>query len=251
MVRFALAAVRTVFGVLVLAVVTLALAAYLIVLLKIRPKTPQARHILKFWGRTFLFLTGTKVVAEGIDRIDPNGSYVFTGNHISNLDVPVMIATLPVSIRFLAKAELFRVPILGGGMRAIHMVETDRSAGAAVHRRINEQVARVVDEGLSLVIYPEGTRSTDAELKPFKKGAFRIAIDNGMSVVPTTITGTERAWRPGSKIVFGGRVHLVVHDPIPVAGYHGEDLDALRDRVRGVVDESYTALRSRQRTAHS
>lgn len=244
MVRYALAAVRTVIGVVLLAIVTLALAAYLIVLLKIRPRTPQAGHILEFWGRMFLFLTGTKVDAEGIDRIDPSGSYVFTGNHISNLDVPVMIATLPVSVRFLAKAELFKVPVLAGGMRAIHMVETDRGAGPATHRKINEQVSRVVEEGLSLVIYPEGTRSKDAELKPFKKGAFRIAVDNGMPIVPVTITGSEKAWKPGSKVVFGGRVRLVVHDPVPVNGFTTQDLDTLRDRVRHIVEESYTAIRS-------
>jgi 1-acyl-sn-glycerol-3-phosphate acyltransferase len=241
--RLALGAVRTLIGIPVVAAVTLCLAAYLIVLLWLRPKTPQARHILKFWGRMFLFFTGTKVEAEGLEKIDPAGSYVFTGNHISNLDVPVMIATLPVSVRFLTKAELFKVPVLAGGMRAIHMVETDRGAGPATHRKINEQVSVVVDEGLSLVIYPEGTRSKDAELKPFKKGAFRIAVDNGMPIVPTTITGTERAWKPDSRFIYGGRVHLVVHDPIPVDDYTRQDLDDLRDRVRSVVAESYETIR--------
>jgi 1-acyl-sn-glycerol-3-phosphate acyltransferase len=244
MIRYALAAVRTVFGVMIVAIVTLCLAAYLIVLLKIRPTTPQARHILKFWGRMFLFFTGTEVDVEGLDKIDPNGSYVFTGNHISNLDVPVMIATLPVSVRFLAKAELFKVPVLAGGMRAIHMVETDRGAGPTTHRKINEQVARVVAEGLSLVIYPEGTRSKDAELKPFKKGAFRIAVENRMPVVPTTISGSERAWAPGHKVVFGGRVRLVIHDPIPVDGYTTHDLDELREKVRSIVADSYAQIRA-------
>jgi len=243
MLRLALGVVRTIIGIPVVAVVTLCLAAYLIVLLKISPGTPQAKHILKFWGRMFLFFTGTKVDVDGVEKIDPAGSYVFTGNHISNLDVPVMIATLPVSVRFLTKAELFKVPVLAGGMRAIHMVETDRGAGPATHRAINEQVATVVAEGLSLVIYPEGTRSKDAELKPFKKGAFRIAVDNGMPIVPTTITGTERAWKPGAKFIYGGRVHLVIHDPVQVDGHSTHDLDELRDRVRAIVAESYEAIR--------
>jgi 1-acyl-sn-glycerol-3-phosphate acyltransferase len=244
MIRVALGVVRTLIGVPVMAIITLCAAIYLIVLLKIRPKTPQAKHVLKLWGRAFLFVTGTRVTVEGLEKLDPAGSYVFTGNHISNLDVPTMVAKLPVSVRFLAKAELFRVPFLGGAMTAIHMVETDRTAGTAAHRRINEQVETVVDEGLSLVIYPEGTRSKDAELKPFKKGAFRIAVDNGMPVVPTTITGTERAWKPGSKILYGGHAHLVIHDPIPIDGLTTHDLDDLRDRVRDIVSNSYAAIRA-------
>src|SRR3990170_1362266 len=138
-----------------------------------------------------------------------------------------LIVRLPVSVRFLAKKELFGVPVLGGAMRAIHIVETDRSAGPMAHRDINEQVTRVVAEGLSLVIYPEGTRSKDAEMMPFKKGAFRIAIDNGMPMVPVTITGSETVWEPGGKRIFGGDVRLVIHEPIPTAGLDAEDIDEL------------------------
>lgn len=243
MLRAALGVVRTAIGVMAMAVITLTAAGYLIVLLKIRPHSPQADRILRFWGRASLFFTWTRPVIEGADHLDPTGSYVFIGNHISNLDVPVMVASLPVSVRFLAKAEMFKVPVLGGGMRAIHMVETDRNAGPAAHRRINEQVAAVIAAGLSLVIYPEGTRSRDAELKPFKKGAFRIAVENDMPVVPVTISGTERAWKPGSKIVYGGRIRLVVHEPIPTDDLTISDLDTLRDRVRGIVADTYASIR--------
>lgn len=227
-----------------MAIITLTAAAWLIVLLKIRPRSPLADRILRFWGRASLFFTRTRPVVEGAEKLDPAGSYVFIGNHISNLDVPVMVASLPVSVRFLAKAEMFRVPILGGGMRAIHMVETDRNAGPAAHKRINEQVEAVTRAGLSLVVYPEGTRSRDAELKPFKKGAFRIAVEHDMPVVPVTISGTEKAWRPGSKIVYGGRIRVVVHDPIPTDALTITDLDDLRDRVRHIVAETYAAIRS-------
>jgi len=138
------------------------------------------------------------------------------------------------------------VPVLGGAMRAIHMVETDRDAGPMAHREINEQVTRVVAEGLSLVIYPEGTRSTNAEIMPFKKGAFRIAIDNAMPMVPVTITGSERVWKPAAKLIFGGRVRLVIHDPIPTKGLNAAaDIGDLRDRVRSMVEETYAEIRIR------
>jgi len=209
--------------------------SYLIVLLKIRPQTRQVRRVLRIWARVFLFVTGTRVTVEGADRIDPTGSYVFVGNHTSNLDIPVIMGKLPVSIRFLAKKEMFKVPVLGGAMRAIHMVETDRRLGPAAHRALNQQVAAVVTAGLSLMIFPEGTRSERHEMLPFKKGAFRIAVDNEMSVVPVTIVGALEAWKPHSKLIHGGRVRLVIHDPIPTTDLDRNLLNDLRDEVRAAI----------------
>jgi 1-acyl-sn-glycerol-3-phosphate acyltransferase len=129
-------------------------------------------------------------------------------------------------------------------MKAIHIVRTDRQAGTAAHRVINEQVTQVVAAGLSLVIYPEGTRSKDGEMKAFKKGAFRIAIDNGLPVVPMTITGAEKVWRPGGKLIYGGNVRLVIHDPIPTTTIGPGDIDGLRDQVREVVAATYEQIRT-------
>jgi 1-acyl-sn-glycerol-3-phosphate acyltransferase len=244
MIRRLLAPIRTIVAVTVMLVVTMLVCAYLIVLMKIKPLSRQVTPIMRMWARIFLLVTGTRSVVEGIDKLDPKASYVFTGNHISAIEIPMMIALLPVSVRFLAKAELFKVPLLGGALTAIHMVKTDRKAGATAHRAINEQVDRVVEARLSLVIYPEGTRSPDAELKPFKKGAFRIAIDSGLPVVPVVISGAEKVWRPGSKLMYGGKARLVIHDPIPTVGMGPGDIEALRDRVREVVAATYEQIRT-------
>jgi 1-acyl-sn-glycerol-3-phosphate acyltransferase len=235
MLRIPLAVLRTVIAVTVQTLATFLCASYLIVLLKVRPQTRQVPRVLRIWARVFLFVTGTRVTVEGADRIDPTGSYVFVGNHTSNLDIPVIMGKLPVSIRFLAKKEMFKVPVLGGAMRAIHMVETDRRLGPTAHRAINQQVAAVVAEGLSLMIFPEGTRSEGHEMLPFKKGAFRIAVDNEMSVVPVTIVGALEAWKPHSKLIHGGRVRLVIHDPIPTADLDRNLLNDLRDEVRAAI----------------
>lgn len=245
MVRAILSPLLTVVAILSLALSTLILGSYLIILLRIFPRTRQVTPVMRLWAHLFLLTTGTRVTVEGLDRLDPRASYVFTGNHISNIDIPVMVGRLPVSVRFLAKKELFAVPVLGGAMRAIHIVRTDRKAGPMAHREINEQVGRVITAGLSLVIYPEGTRSRDAELMPFKKGAFRIAIDNGMPIVPVTITGSERVWKPGSKLIRGGPVRLVIHEPISTVGLTQNDIGDLRDRVREIVAERYAAIRAR------
>lgn len=244
MARAILSPFLTLVAILSLGLSTLILGSYLIVLLRIFPRTHQVTPVMRLWARLFLFTTATRATVEGLERLDPRASYVFTGNHISNIDIPVMVGRLPVSVRFLAKKELFGVPVLGRAMRAIHIVETDRKAGPMAHNEINEQVSRVIAEGLSLVIYPEGTRSRNAELMPFKKGAFRIAIDNGMPVVPVTICGSDRVWKPGSKLIRGGPVRLVIHEPIATTGLTQADIGELRDRVRRVVEESYLALRS-------
>src|SRR3989304_7079379 len=215
MVRAILSPLLAVVAILGLPLSTLILGSYLIILLHIFPRTRQVTPVMRLWAHLFLLTTGTRVTVEGLARLDPGASYVFTGNHISNIDIPVMVGRLPVSVRFLAKKELFAVPVLGGAMRAIHIVRTDRKAGPMAHREINEQVGRVITAGLSLVIYPEGTRSRDAELMPFKKGAFRIAIDNGMPIVPVTITGSERGGRAGAKVIFVGRVGRGIPGPPP------------------------------------
>ena len=235
MIRVPLAVVRTVFAVIVQGLAVLICGSYLIVLLKVRPRTRQVAPIMRMWAKLFLFVTGTRVTVDGAERIDPNGSYVVTGNHSSNLDIPVIMGKLPVSIRFLAKKELFKVPVLGGAMRAIHMVETDRRPGLAAHRAINDQVATVVSKGFSLMIFPEGTRSEDGEILPFKKGAFRIAVNSGLPVVPVTIVGSCEAWRPHAKLIFGGKVRLIIHDPIPTTGLAAADLNDLRDRTQSIV----------------
>ncbi len=238
MVRIPLGALRAVVAVTVQTLATFIIGSYLIVLLKVRPKTRQVPRVMRIWARLFLLVTGTRVTVEGAERIDPAGSYVFVGNHSSNLDIPVIMGKLPVSIRFLAKKEMFKVPVLGGAMRAIRMVETDRRLGPTAHRAINEQVTAVVTEGLSLMIFPEGTRSENHEMLPFKKGAFRIAVDNDMPVVPVTIVGTLEAWKPHSKLIHGGRVRLVIHDPIPTTDLDRNLLNDLRDRVRSTVAEA-------------
>jgi 1-acyl-sn-glycerol-3-phosphate acyltransferase len=244
MLRTAWYAVRSVCGLVLIALYTVATGSYLIVLTRINDRSRQITPIMRSWGRLFLFVAGVKMETIGTDRLDPKGSYVLVSNHLSNLDAPLHIATIPVSIRFLAKMELFKIPLFGAAMRSIGIVETDRRAGTTAHRAINRQVARVVDLQCTLLIYPEGTRSKDGELHAFKKGAFRIAVDNGLPVVPITIAGTERVWPPGKNIVRPGVVRMVIHEPIPTTGLTARDLDDLRNRAYAAVSGTWDQIRA-------
>ncbi len=209
-------------------------------------RRPASRHVdrlTRVWARIFLFATGTKLSYDGRENIDPTRSYVFVANHMSNIDVPInFIVTAPLGIRYLAKKELFKVPILGAVMRGLGIVRTDRQAGAAAHDEINTQLARMVEAGHSLMIYPEGTRTRDRELHPFKRGAFRIAVDNGLDIIPVTITGTWEIMAPDKPLVYGGTARARVHEPIPVAGLGQEHIGELQDRAYAVIAKGIEEL---------
>jgi len=243
MLRTALGVLITPIWAIVVVLATIACGTYVIVLVSFRPLSPQITPIMRFWARLVMWAGGCRWIVEGMEHVDPSRSYVVVANHISNLDPPFHIAALPMSVRFLAKKELFRIPIFGRAMRSIGIVETDRTARTAAHRTINEQVGKIAERGLSLMIYPEGTRSRNAELRQFKKGAFRIAVDNGMPILPTAVGGTEKAWRPGGVLLRGGRIRMKIFPPIETAGLGKEDLGSLRDRAHDLVAAGYEELR--------
>ncbi|MFQ5947459.1 MAG: lysophospholipid acyltransferase family protein [Acidimicrobiia bacterium] len=234
---------RTVLGFTLIVVATILMGTLILVLARIRPASKLIEGLARTWSRLFLAVAGLRYHTEGIERLGTERSYVIVSNHLSGLDPMLHIATMPVPVLFLAKKELFKLPIFGAAMRAIGVVETDRQGGVAAHTEINRQVKKVVELDRSLVIYPEGTRSRTAEMLPFKKGAFRIANDNALTVVPVTTIGTAGAWRPGGKLLRGGRARVIVHEPIPVDGLDASDIGRIRDQARETIAASYESLR--------
>ena len=244
MMKRALLAARMGFAWTAGAVATVILGTTAMILAFINPKMHLITLVMRVWGRVLLLLVGIRVDVEGAELLDPKGSYMVVCNHQSAIDPPLHLAYLPVSVRFLTKKELFKFPIFGQAMRAVGMVEIDRSAHGAAHRSINRQVARVMDMEKSLIVYPEGTRTADGHLRPFKKGAFRIAIDNGLPIVPLTLHKAFEIWPPKSRICLGGRVKMVIHEPIPTEGLAGADLNDLSDRARSVIGGTLARLQA-------
>ena len=181
---------------------------------------------------------------DGADasHLDRDRQYVFVSNHLSNFDIPPLFLALPNRIRYLAKAELFGIPFLAGAMRRIGIIKIERGAGPATHAAINDGVAAAAEQGYSLMVFAEGTRSRDGKLHSFKKGAFRIAISTGIDIVPVTIQGTWETWRPEARIFFPGHGRIVIGEPISVEGLTVKDVDALRDRTHAVIAETYERL---------
>lgn len=233
--RRLLSPVRTILTVVIGVAATLLAAPIAIVLGRLRPTSPVIDRLARVWSRVWLWASGTSLVIEGQEHVDRNRSHVVIANHLSVLDIMVCFLAVPLPIRFLAKKELFSIPILAPAMRAIGIVEVDREARSAIHEKVNRQARDLVASGRSLIIYPEGTRSRDGTLRPFKKGAFTMAMAGEIPLLPVTIVGTYEAWPAGKPWVFGGDVKAVIHPPIETAGLEKAETTRLAARARDII----------------
>ncbi len=223
---------------------TILIATVIVGIALVRQDAPVIQRLILHWSRVFIRLTGSSIEIAGREHIDTDGQYVFVANHLSNADIPAMFLTAPVPIRYLAKKEVYRIPMVGLAMRRIGMVRVDRERGSAIHAEVNAGVAEATARGHSLIIFPEGTRAVGGEPAPFKKGAFRIAIANDLTIVPVTVEGTWEIWRPGAKTVTPGHIRTLIHEPIPTADLSLGDIDHVRDRARDAIVEGWGRLRS-------
>ena len=174
-------------------------------------------------------LAGVSIEVRGLENLQPGHSYIYMSNHVSNLDPPVLIPSIPGRCSVLVKKEVFRVPILGTAMKVADLVPVDRSNREAAIESVRA-AAEVLRHGLNMVIFPEGTRSRDGRLLPFKKGPFRLAMESHVPIVPATILGTAECWPKGTWAMRPGRATLIFHAPINPADF--ADRDALMGAVR-------------------
>jgi 1-acyl-sn-glycerol-3-phosphate acyltransferase len=174
------------------------------------------------------------VGVTGGERILPEQPYVFMCNHQSNFDIPVLLGNLPVQFRWLAKAELFKVPIFGRAMHAAGYISIDRSDRQSAFESL-QKAADVLRGGVSIMVFPEGTRSLDGVLKPFKKGGFVLAIEAGVPVVPVAIRGTHGIMPKGKRLIRPGDVTVCIGEPIATTPYTLETKEVLMGYVRHAI----------------
>ena len=198
-------------------------------------------RMVRWWARVWLRAAGARVVAGGLEPAASAAPCVVVSNHQSNLDPIVHLATLPLSLRVLAKREMFRIWLLGPAMRTIGMIEVDRDSPD--FRRIDQAAARDLAAGHSLLAYPEGTTSPDGTIGEFKDGAFVIAVASQVPVLPVAIHGTCRIWPPGRAVVHGGQVRVVIGSPLPTSGLAQHDVASVRDQAREVICSAHCDLR--------
>ena len=195
-------------------------------------------RVSTFLGISGVRLAGIKIREVGKENVQPGRNYIFMSNHASNLDPPIEIPLLPDRCSVLVKKELFRVPILGTGMHLARLVPVDRSNREAAIESVREGV-EVLRTGLNMMIYPEGTRTPDGTLQPFKKGPFHLAIESGVPVLPLTILGTYDAWPKHRFALKGDEVTVVYHPPIDPREYPDREtlMMAVRNSIASALPE--------------
>jgi 1-acyl-sn-glycerol-3-phosphate acyltransferase len=190
------------------------------------------------WAPQILWMSGLDARISGIENIDKRGTYIFCANHQSLIDIPLLIGRLPLPVRFLAKRSLFLIPVFGWGLYLAGFIPVDRGIRAKARRSV-ERGARRIRKGPSLVVFPEGTRCSDGNLLPFRSGAFTMAIQSSVPIVPISIRGTFEVIPKTSLGVVPGRVQVTVGSPIPTSGLMMKDKKALMERVESAVAEMF------------
>jgi 1-acyl-sn-glycerol-3-phosphate acyltransferase len=186
------------------------------------------------WCRFLAFLAPVKVEIEGLEHADPAQSFVVVANHQSQFDIPVIYGFCGLDLRWVMKAELGWIPFIAQACQAIGHIQVNRRDPEQARRAINKAVSRL-KPGTGILFFAEGTRSRSGELLPFKKGAFRVAVDQQLPILPMTVVGSRDVMAADSIRIRPGRIRLIIHPPVDTRGKGIGELDELKDQVRDTI----------------
>ncbi|MGD0125935.1 MAG: lysophospholipid acyltransferase family protein [Terriglobia bacterium] len=184
-------------------------------------------------ARMALWLAGVRLEVQGRERIPSGRPAVFMANHQSNCDPPALLSVLP-KVLVLVKKEFFRVPVIGNGMTQVGFIRVDRKNREQALDAVERGVL-ALKAGRSFLVYPEGTRSPDGRLQPFKKGVFVMALKAGAPIVPVSVSGSNKIMPKGKFVMRPGRVRITVHDSVSTEGLTVEDREMVIERVRQAI----------------
>ncbi|HEX4167987.1 MAG TPA: lysophospholipid acyltransferase family protein [Bryobacteraceae bacterium] len=201
-----------------------------------RKRNGFAQHgVARAWARMLLRVSGVRVQVEGLEQIEAGRSYVFISNHLSYMDTPVVLAHVPVQFRFLAKRGLFQIPLLGTHLHRAGHIRVPREDPRGAVKTMQMAAETIQKQGISLLVFPEGGRSHDGMLRPFKEGGAYIAIRAGVPVVPLALLGTRQILPYGGGVVESGSVVLRILKPIDTAAMSLKDRGSLTEAVRALI----------------
>jgi 1-acyl-sn-glycerol-3-phosphate acyltransferase len=178
---------------------------------------------------------GITIDVAGLEKIVPGTSYVFMPNHMSFIDGPLVMILIPGVARVILKRSILRIPIVGTAMRFVGFVPVDRKGAEGGKKSIARAIALMRTRGYSYLIFPEGTRSLDGRVGPFRRGGFFLALASGAPIIPVTILGTRELMPKRQWFARRGRVRVIFHEPIPVTGTTPEAMAELMEKVRGAI----------------
>jgi len=205
------------------------------------PNSENRIHkVASLWAKMLLLISNTRVEVIGAENILRNKPQVFMANHQSDFDILIVLGHVPGQFRWIAKKELFNIPIFGAAMKGAGYIEIDRHNHERALQSIEEAALRI-REGKSVMTFPEGTRSRNGEIKAFKQGTFHLAIKSGVPVVPISIVGSGNIMPKRSLKVTPGKVKLIIDKQINLDKYTIENRHELIEEVRNIIIRNYNS----------
>jgi 1-acyl-sn-glycerol-3-phosphate acyltransferase len=204
----------------------------------VAPRSNFTYRIGRLWSRVGLAAAGIRPTFEGLEHAAGTAPRLFLANHLSVVDIWVLAVCLPETTRFVAKRSLFLIPILGQTMTVAGFIPIDRGDRTQAIKSLGRAAARIRG-GASVILFPEGTRSRNGKLAPFKKGSFHLALETRVPIVPIAISGTYSVVKPRSIVVRPGPVHVTLFPPVDPETY-GDDVLPLMQRVRDTIASGLT-----------
>ncbi len=208
------------------------------------PLDPSGRlnhHLAGLWAKVALWANGVKVRVEGLDQIPGRGPYIFMSNHQGSYDIFALLGHLPFQFKWLAKREIFSIPILGWAMKATGYISIDRQGGRETVKAM-KAAAEKIHHGMSVAIFPEGTRSSNGSIQPFKKGGFTLAIKSQVPIVPIAISGSRGIIPKGSLKVYPGSISILIDKPVKTEGFSMKDRETLMEQLHGIILKNFSLI---------
>ena len=202
------------------------------------PSEKMVRSIAHHWAKILLYLSQIKVEVIGKENVSTEMPQIFMANHQGDFDILIFLAHIPVDFLWTAKKELFRVPVFGRAMRKAGYIKIDRQNHEKAMEGL-EETENKISKGISIAAFPEGTRSRDGRLLPFKQGMFYLAIQTDVPIVPVTIIGSNKIMPKGSLRVNQGEITMVIDKPIDTGNYTIENRNVLISKVRDIIEANY------------
>ncbi len=209
-----------------------------------------AHKIARLWCRLLCEWNGIRVDISGLDNILHDRPQIFVANHQSYFDIFALSGYLPVQLRWVAKSSLFRIPFIGWSMKAAGYVNVNREDRKKAYQAFLETIEKI-KSGYSVVVFPEGTRSEDETVGPFKKGSHLLAVRSHVPMVPVTIVGSGKIIRKGSAIIRPGPVRLVISPPLTLGTSSDKKGEEALNAIRDTICETHARLTKGERKAEA
>ncbi len=220
------------------AVITILAALFTMLLSPIWPNNKISYLPARFWSRSVCALNFVSVKVVGMDKLDPKKSYIFMMNHQSWFDIFTVYGWLPFFFKWVMKSDLRKIPLVGAACESAGHIFINRESPKAAQKSL-EKAKAALQNGVSVVIFPEGTRTWDGKMGSFKRGGFKIATDLGLPIVPVTLKGCFERMPRNTMNISPGPIEMIVHDPIEV---QGKSLQDIPDLMKETWDTIHSAL---------